>query len=230
VNRTIIGSAALAAVAALAIAPAAAQASPAPTTKTLPQIQAAGAAAIAARESTLTTALNAVNANTQITSSDRATLVATLTSDQSGLTALGQTLAADTTVPQAAADYKTIFTGFRVYLLAVPQVHFAAAADTITVTILPALTDAQQELAAVLAAEPSKDTPAVQAAMADLATRITDIGTLTDGLAPSVLADTPAQYDANHALLAAPRASLTTAQADAGRARADIVAVTKALA
>jgi hypothetical protein len=229
VNRLIIASCALAATATLAVVPTSAQATPAKTGQTLQQIQASGAVAIARREATLTTTIAAVGANTQITSADRATLNATLTGDQSGLSSLGQKLTADTTVAQASADYTTIYTGFRVYALAVPQVHFAAAADTITVTILPALSNAQQELTAVLAADPSKNTPAVQASMTDLASRISAVGSATDGLASSVLAYTPAQYDANHALLAAPRTSLRTAQLDVGAARADIVSVTKAL-
>lgn len=238
-NRMIIGAVALATVGTLAIAPASAQASPASPTssdsptapgKTLAQVQASGAAAIARRQAALTTAIAAVGANTQITSTDRATLDTTLGSDQSGLTALGQTLAADTTVAQARTDYTTIFTGFRVYALAVPQVHFAAAADTITVTILPALSNAQQELTTALAANPSKNTAAVQASMADLASRIGDMTTKTTGLAAEVLAYTPAQYNADHALLAAPRADLHAARIDATAARADIVSVSKALA
>ncbi|HEY8729014.1 MAG TPA: hypothetical protein VIL94_05490, partial [Acidothermaceae bacterium] len=74
-----------------------------------------------------------------------------------------------------------------------------------------------------------KNTPEVQAAMADLATQITAIGAATSGLSATVLAFTPAQYDANHALLSPARASLATSRNDVKTARADITTVTKAL-
>ena len=73
------------------------------------------------------------------------------------------------------------------------------------------------------------DTTAKQAAMADLATQITAIGAATSGLSATVLAFTPAQYDANHALLSPSRAALATSRNDVKTARADITTVTKAL-
>jgi hypothetical protein len=199
--------------------------------QSLTAIQQRAAAAISRRLASLSVAINDVTNSTAISSGDKTTLLATLNGDVTGLTALGVTIAADTTAQQALTDYKTIFTGFRVYALALPQVHFAAAADTITVTVLPKLTDAQSKLAALLAGVDSgKNTPAVQAAMADLATQITAITGATNGLSATVLAYTPAQYDANHALLSPSRASLAISRNDVHTARGDITTVTKALA
>jgi hypothetical protein len=199
--------------------------------QSLTAIQQRAAAAIARRLASLSVAINDVNNSSAISSGDKTTLLATLNGDVTGLTALGTTIAADTTAQQALTDSKTIFTGFRVYALALPQVHFAAAADTITVTVLPKLTDAQTKLAALLAGVDSgKNTPAVQAAMADLATQITAITGATNGLSATVLAYTPAQYDANHALLSPARASLAISRNDVHTARGDIATVTKALA
>jgi hypothetical protein len=202
-----------------------------PTThgQSLAAIQAKAAAAIAKRLASLNVALTSVGANAFITAADKATLQTTLTSDQTGLTALGVTIAADTTAKQAATDCATIFTGYRVYALALPQVRYAEATDDLTGTVLPKLQDAQSKLEALLAADPSKNTAAVQVSMADLATKISAIQAGTDGLSASVLAFTPAQYDANHALLAAPRATLADARIDVKAARADIVSVTKAV-
>lgn len=197
--------------------------------KSLSQWQAAGAAAIAARQATLTTTLVDVQANTEITSADRASLVVIVTHDQTGLATLGQKLAADTTVTSAAADYHAIFLNFRVYALAVPQAHLASAADTITVTVRPALSDAQTTLQAALRADPAKNTAAVQRSMTDLAARLTDISAKTDGLSSTVLADTPAEYDANHALLASARSALLAADSDTSAARADITSVLAAM-
>jgi hypothetical protein len=196
----------------------------------LAAIQANAATAIAKRLASLNQAIPAVTNNKAITDADRAALLGTLSGDVSGLTALGQTIAADTTAKQAAADSQRIFTDYRVYALMLPKAHYAAAADDLTGTVLPKLTDAQTRLSALLAgADAGKNTPAVQAAMSDLAAQITAITSATSGLASTVLAYTPAQYNANHDLLSPARASLTTARADAKTARADVATVVKAL-
>jgi len=209
-------------------------ASPAPVASTAPShqgqnlaaIQKQAAADIARRLASLSVAINDVTNSTAISAGDKTTLLATLNADVTGLTALGVTIAGDTTVQQALTDSKTIFTGFRVYALALPQVHFAAAADTITVTVLPKLTDAQSKLAALLAGVDSgKNTPAVQALMTDLGNQITAITSATTGLSATVLAYTPAQYDANHALLSPARASLAISRNDVKTARSDIATV-----
>jgi hypothetical protein len=196
----------------------------------LAAIQARAAAAIAARVASLNRTIPAVTSNTVITATDKATLLATLHGDLAGLPPLGQKIAADTTVAQAQADYETIFTTYRVYALALPQVRYAAAADDITGGILPKLTSADASLAALLiGVDAGKDTPAVQAEMTDLGARISAVTSSTNGLSATVLADTPAQYDANHALLSQPRATLRTVRADISAARADIVKVMAAL-
>jgi hypothetical protein len=201
-----------------------------PNHPTLSTIQQKAASAIAQRLTSLSRVISTVNGSSVISAADKSTLLSTLNGDVTGLTALETLIAADTTAQQAASDYKTIFTGYRVYALALPQAHFAIAADALTGTVVPKLTDAQTKLAALLVgADAGKNTPAVQAAMADLATQLAAIGTATSGLSATVLAYTPAQYDANHALLSSARQSLVTARADAKAARADIVTVTKAL-
>jgi hypothetical protein len=65
--------------------------------------------------------------------------------------------------------------------------------------------------------------------MADLAKQITAIGTETNGLSATVLAYTPAQYDANHALLSPARAALAISRNDIKTARSDISNVVQAL-
>ena len=226
---------AVALTAATALAPSAYAASGTPTTSssstaTLAAIKAKAAAAISLRESVLSAAITKVTDNKYLSSGDRATVLATLNSDASGLNALAPVIQADTTVSQARADYQAIFTHYRVFALALPQAWFAASADDLTGTVLPHLTDAQSKLQALLAGpDKSKDTPAVQADMADLANRISGISSLTNGVAATVLTFTPSQYDANPAILAPFRADLVTARADARAARTDIAAVVAAL-
>jgi hypothetical protein len=195
----------------------------------LTAIQTKAAADIARRLAALNVALTSVGANAYLASGDKATLQGVLNGDVTGLTALGQKIAADTTAKQAAIDTATIFTGFRVYALALPQVRYAEATDDITGTVVPKLQDADTKLEALLAADPAKNTPAVQASMTDLAGKITAVTTATSGLSATLLGYTPAQYDANHALLATTRASVADARIDAKAAAADIASVTKAV-
>jgi hypothetical protein len=197
---------------------------------TLAGIKAGAATAIAARLTSLSTAIPAVSNNKWLTATDKSTLLNTLNGDQSGLTALGPKIQADTTVAQARSDYQSIFLDYRVYALALPQVRLAAAADDITGGVVPRLTDAQSRLEALLSgADSSKDTAAVQAAMSDLAAKIQAITSATSGLSASLLALTPAEYDANHTVLAGPRETILSARADIVAARADVMTVIGAL-
>jgi hypothetical protein len=233
-----LAATAAAAVALIGMSGTALAAGPTPVASTAPAhqgqdlaaIQKKAAADITRRLASLSVAINDVNNSTAISPADKTTLLSTLNGDVTGLTALGATIAGDTTAQQALTDSKTIYTGFRVYALALPQVRFAAAADTITVTVLPKLTDSQSKLAALLAGVDSdKNTPAVQAKMTDLANQISAITGATTGLSSTVLAYTPAQYDANHALLSPARASLATSRDDIRTARGDIAFVAAAL-
>ncbi len=240
--RSLRYTAAVACAAVALAAPGVASADPTPTVtpttsvgkaaagKTLAAIQAAANAAIGARLTSLNSAIISVNANTKITATDRSTLLATLNHDVSGLTALRSTVDADMTAAQAATDAKTLYTGFRVYALALPQVRYAEASDDITGTVLPKLNDAQTTLKALLAGpDASKNTPAVQAAMADLASKIAGATSATAGMSATVLAYTPAQWNANHALLQGPHQQLLTAGADVAAAGTDVETVVAAL-
>jgi hypothetical protein len=196
----------------------------------LTTVQQAAGVAINLRLSSLQSAISAVKANTIITSADQTTLLTTLNGDLSGLTLLGPKIQADSTAAQALADYRTIFTQYRVYALALPQVRFAEATDDVTGGVVPRLTDAQSKLVALLnGVESNKDNTAIQADMTDLASQIQAITTATNGLSASVLAYTPAQYDSNPAILSTPVHTLVTVHSDANTARQDIANVLEAL-
>jgi hypothetical protein len=196
----------------------------------LATIQALAKLAIANRLTSLNATIPVVTANPVISAADRATLLTTLNGDLNALTPLAAKIATDTTAAQAQTDYETIFTGYRVYALALPQVRYAAAIDDLSAGVLPKLTSAQSTLAGLLGGvDAGKNTAAVQAAMTDLSKQIAAITSTTAGLSATVLAYTPAQYDANHAILSQPRATLTQARADARTAAADIATVVKAI-
>ena len=187
-------------------------------------------AAISGRLESLDSALAGVTSSSVLTASDKQALLALLNGDVSGLTALDSKTRADTTVARASVDYKQIFTGYRVYALALPQVRLVTTTDRITGRTVPRLSDDQAKLADLLAGkDKNKDTAAVQAAMSNIAGQITAIITTANGLSGRVLALTPAQWNANHAVLVGPRQSLQTAQAKAKTARSGVAFVRAAI-
>jgi hypothetical protein len=170
--------------------------------------------------------MDAVKTNSWLTAADKSTLLNTLGNDQSGLTALAPTIQADTTVVQARSDYKSIFQSYRVFLLAIPQARLSAATDDITGGALLRLTDAKNRLTGLLSGvDLAKDTPAVQALMSDLASKIQAVTTATSGLSASILALTPSEFDANYTVLATPRETLLTSRSNLIAARTDVVTV-----
>lgn len=198
--------------------------------RTLAQIQVDGAAKTAQRITSLTTGISTITANTHLSSGDKTTILGTLNNDLSGMKSLQSKIAADTTKADAAADYTTIFTTYRVYAVALPQAHYAAAADNLDSAVLPRLTDVQSRLAALLAGkDASKSTPALQASLADMSTQITDASGSLSGLSAAALAVTPAQYNSNHDVLKDLRQKLTSARTAVKQARQDAKTVVAAL-
>src|SRR5450432_189547 len=176
VSTTLIGTAAVIALVAGTCAPAFADgtSTPAPTAgKSLAAIQANAKIKTTARIGALNTAIAKVSAAQDISSADRATILSTLNGDLAGMNTVEAKIAADTTALTAAADYKTIFTTYRVYAVAIPQSRLAAAADRMTSTSIPKLTDAESKLAAALAGpDASKSTPELLADLADMSAQI----------------------------------------------------------
>jgi hypothetical protein len=64
-----------------------------------------------------------------LTSSDQSALTTTLSNDLSGLTTLSTKMSGETTVQAVRADEVTMVDNYRVYLLAVPQVHLSIVFD-----------------------------------------------------------------------------------------------------
>jgi hypothetical protein len=195
----------------------------------LAQIQAAASTATSDRITSLKTAIGKVDANTSLTSGDRAKVLATFNADVTAMGSLESKIAADTTVATALSDYHDIFTGYRVYAVALPQGFEAAAGDRLTATTIPKLQSAHDKLAANLAAHPTKWTDAMKAQLTDMASNISDASGHANGLAGRALAVTPAQYNANKTVITAIRGDLKTAVGDTKAAAADGHALVTAL-
>ncbi len=99
---------------------------------------------------------------------------------------------------QAAKDFGTIFSAYRVYVLVLPAARIAADADRATTTAIPALTaDAAKAQARVNPGNQAELQPLID----DLNSQISTATNATNGLAATVLAFTPAQWNADHGLL-----------------------------
>lgn len=218
-----IGSAA-----AIGICLAAVPASAATSADTLAAVKSKAAAATSERLTALSAAIPTVTADPHLTDAHRSAILTVLNNDVAGMQRLAAAVASDTTVTAARADYAAIFTQYRVFVVALPQAHFAAAADRITDDAIPRLTDAHTKLATDLASS-GKSSPQLQADLADMAAQTTQAGQLLLGVADASLAVTPAQFDANHAVLAPDRAAVTAAVAAVRAAKADGDAVLAAL-
>ena len=184
---------------------------------TLAGIKAQAATDITDRVNDLHGAIAKVDAAKGLGSS-QSTLESYLGTDIAPLQQLNQTIQADSTVRQAAHDFETIFSDYRVYVLVLPASRIAADADHATTTAIPKLT-------ADAAKAQSRVTPANQATLQplidDLNGQITTATNATNGLAVTVLAFTPAQWNANNALLASAKSSDQAAAGALQKGRSD---------
>jgi hypothetical protein len=225
-SKMCVGAAVLASAALLGAGGAMAGAStPATAAPSLGGIQAKAAAAVSLRVNDSNEAVAKVNADPRL-GSDDAALAGYLQADIAPLQALGQKIAGDTTETTAAADYATIFTGFRVLALVLPAAHIAGAADQIDVTTVPRLTTLATKAASHV--NPS-DQAVLLPLINDLNEQITAAANATASIAATVLASTPPEWNANHDLLASGRGAVQSADHDVAKARADLSQIAAAL-
>jgi hypothetical protein len=221
---TRLGSATLASVAVLCAGAGAAGAATAPSRgarvplTTLAGFKTAANFAVTRRVNSLNAAVTKVNAAKGL-GSGQSTLVTYLSADIAPLQQLNQKIQGDTTVQQAAADFWDIFTDYRVYMLVLPAAHIAGEADRVTNTTVPALTAASTKAQGLV---DSQNQAELQPLIDDLNGRISSAANPTNGLASTVLAFTPAQWNANNDLLSSAKSSDKTAQAAVRKGRSDL--------
>ncbi len=183
----------------------------------LAKLQARASAAVAKRVTALNKEIATVQA-AQDLGTDQPALLKTLQADVSGLQALGQKIAGDSTVAVAAADYRTVFTNYRVFALALPVSRLVRAADRIDNMAIPKGTAAEGKLAAhVTPATSAQVTPLLD----DIKAQLAAAGTATNGLSAQLINLTPATWNANHSVLQSPRTSVKAAVGDLKKAVAD---------
>jgi F5/8 type C domain len=139
---------------------------------------------------------------------DGTTLINNMQADISGLEALGNKIQGDTTVQEVQADTSLIFTQYRVFALVQPVVADVIRIDRMTDITLPYLT---KEIAYLQ----SRENPSNQAVIAPLVANMQAEDQIavneTNGLSAELIAFTPAEWNANHALLNGPTANMLIA-------------------
>ena len=139
---------------------------------------------------------------------DGTTLINNMQADISGLEALGNKIQGDTTVQEVQADTSLIFTQYRVFALVQPVVADVIRVDRMTDITLPYLT---KEIAYLQ----SRENPSNQAVIAPLVANMQAEDQIavneTNGLSAELIAFTPAEWNANHALLNGPTANMLIA-------------------
>src|SRR3954468_14462020 len=183
----------------------------------LDAVKQAAHTAVTNRVTALNRAITAVNQAPNL-GTDQAALVTTMQHDISGLGDLDTTIQADTTVGDAKADARKVFTDFRVFALVLPVTHMVVATDRIDNAVIPRLDDVVTKLQGLITEANATNQ---QATLDDMKTQIAAAQTATNGLSADLQAFTPAQYNADHSLLSGDRAKLRTARADLQKARQD---------
>lgn len=186
-------------------------------------------AAIQMRLSDLQGAQTIIGQTTYLTPTDRAALTAIINGDINGsgsvpgLVALNTTIEGATTRASVVTAAATITASYRVYALALPQVHLTVASDELTLSVVPLLNQAESDISkAITVAGPGKNVSGAQAALSDLQHQVASIGTDTAGLPAQIDAFTPTDWNANPALLSPSRQQLAAALRAAQAAGLDI--------
>jgi hypothetical protein len=175
------------------------------------------------RLATLSSLKIAISGATNLSSSDRSTLSALDASDISGLTALKTKTDAETTVAAVKADGRSMVVDYRIYMLVVPKVRFAIASDQET-SVLAKLQSAHDKLASIATtlAGQGKDVGSEQAALADMAAKISAAGSTLSGKASGLLAVQPSpDASAMTAAVSPVRTAVHGARSDIKTALAD---------
>lgn len=150
-----------------------------------------------------------------LTAAHSSTISTFLADAKTGLTDLRAKVEADTDAATLKADCEDVATEYRIYALRTPQVHFAVAGDRQAQIVKKGNAVADSLEAAVNKAEQlGKDVTDARAALADMRAKLSDASAQLQGLVDTELTYSPADWNANHAVLTPTRTALSTAQGD----------------
>jgi hypothetical protein len=220
-----IATAALIATVGLTAVPAFAQTDPAPPAR-LTDLKARADQAVKDRITQLDTVSGRLN-GAGVDCGQNADVLGQLANDRTGLQALDATIQAETDATKARAEYRSIFTDFRIYWLQTPKTHEVAACDRGS-KAGATLSSVRQKIQSRVDEAKAKgyDVTTAQAAVDDMGAKLTAAST-SAGQASSSVADLQpdrgdqAVLSSNFAALSAGRQNLHTAWSDLQAARHD---------
>ncbi len=170
------------------------------------------------RVNALNAAIDTANAAKGL-GSGQETLVAYLGSDITPLQQLSEKIQNDSDDKEALTDFQDIFTNFRVYVLVLPAAALAGDSFHATTTVIPNLTTASTKAQAHLT---NNNRGVLQPLINDLNAQIATATSANNGLAATVLAFTPAQWNANHDLLSPAQGQHQTSDTALQKGHADV--------
>lgn len=185
--------------------------------------------AITVRISAVDATLTVVQQTGWFASSDQGALENILTGDLNGngpapgLNALLTTIKNETDPSKFKAEVRSIYTDYRIYALALPQVHLVRANDRLSVDTVPTLEQLSGDLKTAIAqgAKEGKNVTAAQEAVQDMDNQIATIEQKTGGTSAGLLALTPAGWNGNHGVVLPFRQDVQAAATAAKQARQD---------
>jgi hypothetical protein len=151
------------------------------------------------------------SASGPLTDAHTATITAFLAAATDGLTARLADVDAATTAEQLKAACSKIVPDFRIYALRTPQVHLAIGFDAAD-QAHGRLEGVADKLQAAIDAGQGGNIPLATEKLAAMRVALDAAAAATAGHADALLAVTPVDYNADHAVLAPYRASLVTAK------------------
>ena len=171
-----------------------------------------------------------LTAATAVTAAHRSAQQASLTAATAGLTQLKAKVAADADARTLKADCQTQYTSYRVFALRAPQTGYVIAGDAQVAAVArlqavtPKLSDALAKLQAA-----GKDVSGASAALTDLQAKLADAAPRAARIADGVIPFTPADTDADKAVLTPTHTQVLAVGTDLAGARADIKTIAAAL-
>lgn len=148
--------------------------------------------AISQRLTSLSDASTRINGLVKLSSDQKTQFTGEITTDVNGLTSLKTKVDGDTDLPTLRADYKTIFTTYRVYAEFLPQVHLLTASDTMDVTA-DKLSDLATKLQSRIQSAGKQST--LTSLLSDIQAKIADAKTQYGNVQSQITSLTPQSFD-----------------------------------
>lgn len=182
------------------------------------------------RIAALNNLITKINSNNRISASDKSTYISQIQSQISTLSTLKSKIDADTDLDTLKTDVKSIVDSYRIFALFIPKIHILSSADS--------MSQAADKLTAIAAKLQTKiqaaqaaggDVTALQSALSDLQTKVTDAKTQYQNAESTITPLTPDGYPANKSQLDSAITMIKTGAQDLKTARADAVTIINGL-